>query len=123
MQKKDSRMPWKILAGAFILGFAIWAPVFCVPPMEHILREELLLSHTQISLLFTIPIMMVAIMAIPGGILADRIGAKKAAGILSVPEGYCTVAITPLGYPDETKEARSRKELSEFVHYDKWGAE
>jgi len=32
------------------------------------------------------------------------------------------VAMTPLGYPDETKEARSRKELAEFVHYDKWGA-
>jgi len=81
MQKKDSRMPWKILAGAFILGFAIWAPVFCVPPMEHILREQLLLSHTQISLLFIVPILMVAVMAIPAGILADRIGAKKAAGI------------------------------------------
>ena len=74
-------MPWTIMASAFILGFAIWAPVFCVPPMEHILREQLLLTHAQTSLLFTVPILMVAAVAIPAGILADRIGAKKAAGI------------------------------------------
>ncbi len=57
-----------------------------------------------------------------GTVYVGLFDAKKAAGILSVPEGYCAVAISPLGYPDETKEARSRKELAEFVHYDKWGA-
>ena len=58
-----------------------------------------------------------------GTVYVGLFDAKKAAGILSVPEGYCAVAITPLGYPDEIKEARSRKELAEFVHYDKWGPE
>jgi nitroreductase len=55
-----------------------------------------------------------------GTVYVGLFDAKKAAGILSVPEGYCVVAITPLGYPDEIKEPRPRKELSEIVHYDKW---
>lgn len=60
---------------------AMWAPIFCVPPMEHILKEALRLSHAQTSLLYAAPVLMLAALAIPGGLLADRIGAKKAAGI------------------------------------------
>ena len=66
---------------ASLLGFAIWSPMFCVPPMQHIIKEELLLTHAQTSLIFTAPLLMVVALAIPGGILADRIGARKAAGI------------------------------------------
>ena len=50
-----------------------------------------------------------------------RFDAKKAANILEVPEGYCVVAMTPLGYPAETKDPRPRKELAEIVFYDKYG--
>ncbi len=47
--------------------------------------------------------------------------AKKAASILGVPEGFCVVEMTPLGYPDQVRDARPRKELSEIVFYDKFG--
>ena len=47
--------------------------------------------------------------------------AKMAATILQVPPGFCVVAMTPLGYPDESPEIKPRKELSEFVSYDKFG--
>ena len=40
--------------------------------------------------------------------------AKKVAAILNVPEGFCVVSMTPLGYPDEQPAPRSRKELSEI---------
>ena len=56
-----------------------------------------------------------------GTVYVGLFDAKKVASILSVPEGYCAVAITPLGYPDEIKEPRPRKELGEIVHYDRWG--
>lgn len=46
--------------------------------------------------------------------------AKKAANILEVPEGYCVVEMTPLGYPAETKDPRPRKELAEIVFYNKF---
>jgi len=47
--------------------------------------------------------------------------AKEAARILDVPDGFCVVSMTPLGYPDEQPEARPRKELSEIVFYDRYG--
>jgi len=57
-----------------------------------------------------------------GTVYVGRFDAGEAARILSVSEGYRVVAMTPLGYPAETKEPRPRKELDEIVHYDKWGA-
>lgn len=49
--------------------------------------------------------------------------AGKVAEILGVPEGFAVVAMTPLGYPDESPEARPRKEIAEIVFYDKFGGE
>jgi nitroreductase len=46
---------------------------------------------------------------------------QKAASLLNVPDDYRVVALTPLGYPDEIRNPRPRKELSEIVFYDKWG--
>jgi nitroreductase len=56
-----------------------------------------------------------------GTVYVGRFDAREAGRILSVPPGYRAVVMTPLGYPAETKEPRPRKELGEFVHYDKWG--
>jgi nitroreductase len=47
--------------------------------------------------------------------------AEKAASILQVPEGFCVVSMTPLGYPDQQRNPRPRKELSEIVFYNKFG--
>jgi len=82
MQQEGSpRIPWNILGPACLLAFAMWAPMYCVPPMEHILKDELILTHTQTSLLFTAPTLMMIAVAIPAGLIADRIGVRKAAGI------------------------------------------
>ena len=48
--------------------------------------------------------------------------AKRAAAILEVTEGFCVVEMTPLGYPDQVRDPRPRKELSEIVFYDKFGS-
>jgi len=55
-----------------------------------------------------------------GTIYLGGFDAKKAGEILGVPAGYCVVAMTPLGYPDEQPEAKPRKELSEIVFYDRF---
>ena len=47
--------------------------------------------------------------------------AKKAASILKVPDGFCVVVMTPLGYPGQEPQIRPRKELSEIVFYDSFG--
>ena len=80
-QEVSPRTNRTILGIASLMGVSIWAPMICVPPMEHILKEELTLTHAQTSLLYTIPILMLIILGIPGGIIADRIGVRKAAGI------------------------------------------
>ena len=74
-------MPRRILFSTFLVGFAVTAPTFCVPPMEHILKEQLFLTHTQTSLLFVAPILMLAAVAIPAGLVADKIGVRKATGV------------------------------------------
>lgn len=47
--------------------------------------------------------------------------AQNVAGILNVPDGFCVVAMTPLGYPDETPRTVPRKGLPEIVFYEKFG--
>jgi nitroreductase len=57
-----------------------------------------------------------------GTVHVGSFDAKQVASILGVPEGFCVVSMTPLGYPDEEPPTRPRKELAETVFYDKFGA-
>ena len=74
-------MPRSVILIGFLLSFSMWAPVFCVPPMESVLMEDLALTHAQAGLLFSTPYFVIAAVAIPSGILADRIGLRRATGI------------------------------------------
>ena len=56
-----------------------------------------------------------------GTVHVGAFDAKKAASILQVPEGFCVVEMTPLGYPDEEPEVRPRKELAEIVFHNRFG--
>ena len=75
------KIPWTIIIVAIILNFCTWAFLFITPPMETILSANLHISNFQTSLLFSAPILMIALVAIPAGIIADRIGLKRAIGI------------------------------------------
>ena len=57
-----------------------------------------------------------------GTVYVGLFDARKAASILDVPDGFCVVSLTPLGYPDQEPAPRPRKELSEIVFYDKYGS-
>ena len=57
-----------------------------------------------------------------GTVIIGAFDAKKAAEILEVPEGFCVVAMTPLGFPAEEGRPPNRKELSEITFNDKFGA-
>jgi len=41
--------------------------------------------------------------------------------ILGIPDDVEIVAVTPLGYPDETPAPKPRKALDEIVCYERWG--
>lgn len=45
---------------------------------------------------------------------------RKARAALGVPDTIRVVAMTPLGYPDESPEPRPRKTLGEIVRKDQW---
>ena len=44
----------------------------------------------------------------------------KVKRVLNIPAGNSVVAVSPLGYADETPPVRSRKSVSEVVAYDGW---
>jgi nitroreductase len=46
---------------------------------------------------------------------------KKVEQVLSVPDDYSVVSMTPLGYPDEQPDARPRKEIDEILFLDGFG--
>lgn len=46
--------------------------------------------------------------------------AQEVAKLLEIPEGTVVVEMTPLGHPDQEVKATPRKELSEFVFYEKF---
>jgi len=56
-----------------------------------------------------------------GTVHTGRFDANKVADILEVPQGYCVVEMTPLGYSDQVRDPRPRKELSEIVFYNRFG--
>jgi nitroreductase len=50
-----------------------------------------------------------------------RLGADETIKrVLGIPEHVRVVAVTPLGYPDETPGEKTRKNLSEIIHYDRF---
>jgi len=71
----------KNLGVAWLLAFSIMAPIYCIPPIEHVISQELSLSHTQTILLYSAPLLMIIALGIPGGILTDRIGIRKTVGM------------------------------------------
>lgn len=74
-------MPLATLISTFLIGIAMWAPIYCIPPMEAVLNEALSLRHGQVGFLLSAPALMVVAMAIPSGIVADKIGVRRTVGI------------------------------------------
>ena len=58
-----------------------------------------------------------------GTVIVGMFDHKKAEEILRVPDNVEVVAMTPLGYPAADGSARKRKEVSEFVFYERYGKE
>jgi cyanate permease len=83
-ERQYQTLPAKVLLVALLLSFGIWLPLFVIPPIEDVIGQQLAISHAQTALVFSAPVAMLAIVAIPGGILADRLGLKKAIGIGAV---------------------------------------
>jgi cyanate permease len=84
MRPEQTRSSWLMLSCAWLLAFAMYAPMLCIPPMEHIIKEELFISHAQVGLLFALPVAVLVAVAIPSGFLADKYGIRKVVGVGAV---------------------------------------
>jgi F420 biosynthesis protein FbiB-like protein len=47
---------------------------------------------------------------------------EKIKGLLNIPENVEILAMSPVGYPDETPKARPRMPVEEVIHFNKWSA-
>lgn len=45
---------------------------------------------------------------------------QKAARAVSLPQGYELVSMIPMGYPAKVSQPPKRREVAEFIHYDRW---
>ena len=72
---------WTLLVYVWLLGFAMFARILCLPPIAHIIKEELSLSHGQVGLIYALPLGILAAISVPSGFFADKIGIRKAGGI------------------------------------------
>ena len=75
---KPAAKAWVAISCAWLLGFSMYGGLLCVPPMVHIIREEFDITYAQIGFLISLPLGVLAVAAIPAGMLADRIGIRKA---------------------------------------------
>jgi len=57
-----------------------------------------------------------------GSVIIGMFDAKKAGEILKVPPGFAVVVLLPVGIPAAPGRPTTRKELSEFVYKDSYGA-
>lgn len=57
-----------------------------------------------------------------GTVHVGNFNAEKVNDILGIPEGYTVVEMTPLGYPDTEARVIPRKELTDIVFNEKFGA-
>ena len=73
-----------ILACAWVLAFSAYCPLLALSPIVHIIRQELHVSNEAMGILFSIPVGMLIAVAIPGGWLGDRIGARKTVALGAV---------------------------------------
>lgn len=55
-----------------------------------------------------------------GSCFVGGVDEKAVKDILHIPSEVSVVCVTPLGYPDEEPQARSRKSLGELLHKNVW---
>ena len=55
-----------------------------------------------------------------GTVITGLFDHDKAREVLKVPEGYELVSLIPMGYPAKRSSAPKRKEIGEFIHYDRF---
>src|SRR5215470_6521152 len=71
----------KPLSLLWLGGMGMRIAVMAVPPVIPLIRADLQMSETQVGLLIGLPLVMWALVAVPGSLLIARLGAARALAI------------------------------------------
>lgn len=79
-----SRSQYLVLVNTWLLGFSMYTAFLNISPIMSLIKDSLNLNFTETGLVFSIPLAFLAALAGFGGLVADRIGPRRAAGIGSI---------------------------------------
>jgi cyanate permease len=80
-QNVTPRRAWFVVGCAWLLSFAAFSRILCLPPIGNILKQTLSITHSKVGLIFSLPVAILAASTIPSGLFIDRVGPRRAAGI------------------------------------------
>lgn len=86
-----SRYGWVIVGAAWLTVVSINATSFSIAPITNLVKDDFAVSYADVGLLFSIPTLIFVLFSVPGGIMADRIGVRKAGGIGAIIMGVSSV--------------------------------
>jgi CP family cyanate transporter-like MFS transporter len=75
------RLPVGLLAGLFLSMLAVRPPLLAIGPLLPRIQDDLAISHAEVALLTTIPVVCMGVFAPLGPRLAGRIGARRAVAV------------------------------------------
>lgn len=80
---------WIHLALISFIGFSIFALIYSLSPLLPLIRTTYGISFAQVGVLYSTPLLMVALLGVPSGYLADRLGLRVsvAVGVLIMALG------------------------------------
>jgi NNP family nitrate/nitrite transporter-like MFS transporter len=88
----EARRAIVLATGAFALCFAVWGTISALAPF---FKTYYGLSHTQVSLLIAIPVLLGSVLRLPMGMLADRFGGRAVFSILLF---FCVLPCAAIGF-------------------------
>ncbi len=71
----------RLLGLIWVSAISCRAPILAVGPVLPRIIEDLGLSHTAAGILFALPVLMMGLVSVLGGIVADRVGAARVIGV------------------------------------------
>jgi NNP family nitrate/nitrite transporter-like MFS transporter len=83
---------WVVLALAWLAMVGVGWVLYLTPALAYNIVPDLGLTPTQLTLIFTAPLLMATFVNMPGGALGDRYGIRLVVGIAVVLAGLSTLA-------------------------------
>lgn len=79
-ERRHGKYSWAVLTSALLIALSMNLTLFSPGPVLNSIRQELHTSFAEIGLIFTVPAIILSLLTVIGGVLADSIGVRRVAG-------------------------------------------